>query len=160
MHEPVPRLADEHLTAAAAGEHGERAALERRAARRGVARGRGEHDLGAHVDRQHVELVDRRALRDPADLLEVLDAVGLDRRAEARGRVAHLCAVPAGVVREHLVVRLDRAPHPRACGLAVLATPLAGAALHTDPGVHAPPLQWATTRRDGTVAPSRVPYVK
>ncbi len=135
VDEPVPGLPGERAAARPARQRGERRALERRRrARR--ARARGEQDLGAHVDREHVGLRDARALGDARDLLQVLRAVRGDRRAEPLGLRADLRAIPAGPVREGVVVGRDRARDALARRLAVLAAALARRALHADPRVH------------------------
>ena len=120
-----------------AGQRRERRALERQPAR-DAARARGEHDLRAHVDREHVVLRDARALGDPRELLQVARVVRGDRGPEAARLRAHLGPVPARPVGERVVVGRDRAPDALARRLAVPATPLAGPALHADPRVHGP----------------------
>ena len=99
-------------------------------ARSRLARLRREHHLGAHVDREHVGLVDAGALprcrASPRGRRGSKRSIG---SSYARAWSVHRGPVPAGVGREHLAVRLDRAADAVARLLAVAATALPRAAL-------------------------------
>ena len=136
VQQPVPVLSDQRVAVGAAlGRDGERGALPHAA---GVARDlpclRREHDLGAHVDREDVDVVEPRPFGDAPDLLEVARLEALDRRLVGARLGGDRVPIPVRVGREHLAVGLDRAADAVARLLAVGSPTLARGALDADVG--------------------------
>ena len=87
------------------------------------------HHLGTHVDRQHVGQVEAGAVRDAAHLLQVRRPELADRRLEPGGLAPDGRPVPPRVVREGLLVGLNRQAHAGPGRFAVLPAPLVAGAL-------------------------------
>ena len=139
VQQPVPVLSDQRVAVGAAlGRDGERRALPHAA---GVARHlacfRGEHDLGAYVDREHVDVVEPRSFGDAPDLLEVARLEALDRRLVGARLGRDRVPAPVRVGGEHLAVGVDRTVDQIARLLAVGPPALARSALDLDMGERA-----------------------